>query len=75
MKEAPKEGEPNKKVVKDKPYWWCPKHGAWGRHKPSECEGKGINPKGTQRKPQDNKAHRLSKALAAVVEDDADDDE
>ena len=31
-----------KKVVKDKTYYWCPKHGCWTRHKPQDCEEKGI---------------------------------
>jgi len=44
MKIPPKEGEPHKKVVNGKEYHWCPKHEAWGRHLPADCEGKGYVP-------------------------------
>ena len=80
---APKEGEPQNKTVKDKPFWWCPKHNAWVRHPPSECEGKGIakqgdrKPAGKRPAPQQagSKALQLSKALASIVDQDKEDEE
>lgn len=84
MFEPPKQGEPSTKTANEKQYHWCPKHEAWGIHKPSECEGKGFNRvKKTQfnnnKKPgnkPDYKALKLSKALASVIkQDDEEDDE
>jgi hypothetical protein len=46
MTKKPKDGEPNKKVVNEKDYWWCPKHEAWTRHTPEQCDGKGVKPSG-----------------------------
>jgi hypothetical protein len=73
----PKSGESTKKVVNDKDYWWCPKHQAWIRHTPDQCEGKGViknsNSKGNlSNEGEGNKgenkgrAMQLTKALAAI---------
>ena len=82
MSVAPKEGEPKKKTIKNKTFWWCPKHNAWVRHPPEECEGKGLG-KSEDRKPaakrgppqQGSKALQLSKALASIVDQDEEDEE
>ena len=80
---APKEGEPKKKTVKDKPFWWCPRHNAWVRHPPEECKGQGLD-KQSDRKPAakksapqqpDSKALQLSKALASIVDNGEEDEE
>ena len=36
-KVAPKDGEPKEKKVKDKTFYWCHHHMAWGVHKPADC--------------------------------------
>lgn len=72
MTKPPKEGEPRKKVVNDKDYWWCPHHRAWVRHTPESCRAKG---QGNGNKSPDNdqgRAHRLVRALAAVAEQESD---
>ena len=80
MAVAPKEGEPKKKTVKDKLYNWCPKHKAWVRHSPEQCEGKGLG-KHPDTKPAakkdspDSKALQLSKALASIVDQVEEDEE
>jgi hypothetical protein len=77
----PKSGESTKKVVNDKDYWWCPKHQAWTRHTPDQCEGKGViknsNSKGNLSKEGEGnkgenkgRAMQLTKALAAIVDVD-----
>ena len=81
---APKQGEPEEKIVDKKDYHWCTKHEAWGRHLPNKCEGKGLNKPGgkpnfnnrKQGPKPDYKALKLSKALASVIkqEDDEDDE-
>lgn len=76
----PKPNESKTKRVNDKEYHWCAKHNAWGRHKQAECRGQGVQ-KGTnssntnnKAKPQqDEKKMQISKALAAIVEEDSDD--
>ena len=72
----PKQGEPQKKTVNDKVYHWCPKHEAWTRHSPSECNGKGSM--ATHNADSDKKVvsfsakpkMSISKALQAIAADD-----
>jgi hypothetical protein len=80
MTVKPKEGEPKKKTVDDKEYFWCHKHESWGRHKAEDCEGKGIkrsdlksNKKGNNSQ-KDKKTLKLSRALTSIVEDDDDEE-
>jgi hypothetical protein len=77
MTKKPKDGEPNKKVVNEKDYWWCPKHEAWTRHTPEQCEGKGVKPSGkkTKGKSGNNKGSengermlKLSQAFATIAD-------
>ena len=85
MTVSPKVGDPHKKTVKGKPYWWCPKHKAWGRHIPAECRGQGIGNKPGSKTDEkklktdpgqdESKALQLSKALAALVDQDDEDSE
>ena len=42
---SPKEGGSHEKTVNGRKYHWCPKHEAWVCHLPSQCKGKGYNPK------------------------------
>jgi hypothetical protein len=81
MLEKPKDGEPKKKEVKGKTYWWCTKHNFWARHPPEKCKGKGIQEsdqnKGQEKKdnkPNDSKALKISKALATIAEEDSDEE-
>ena len=39
----PNQGEPHKKIVSGKDYYWCATHEAWGRHE--KCMGLGYIPK------------------------------
>jgi hypothetical protein len=77
MTKKPKDGEPNKKVVNEKDYWWCPKHETWTRHTPEQCKGKGVKPSGkkTKGKSGNNKVSengeqvlRLSQAFATIAD-------
>ena len=76
MLDKPKQGEPQKKTVNDKVYHWCPKHKAWTRHSPSECNGKGSM--ATHNADSDKKVvsfsakpkMSISKALQAIAADD-----
>jgi hypothetical protein len=45
MTKAPPTGSPRTKTVDEKEYFWCNKHKAWGRHKPEDCKGVGVNMK------------------------------
>jgi hypothetical protein len=66
------------KWVNGKDYHWCPKHQAFGRHLPTACEGKGVQPStsaNNNKKPPlrpDGKTPgiRLSQALTTIVEDE-----
>ena len=74
----PKEGEPKKKDWKGKPMHWCPKHKAWTRHTPEQCEGIAFKPESKKKKDDGDDADkkktkavgiRMQEALAAVVEE------
>ncbi len=80
MTTKPKQGKPTKKMVGDKEFRWCTKHEAWGRHKPQDCEGKGVkrsdlntNKAKAADKEKKAQALKLSKALLSIVEQDDDD--
>lgn len=79
MLEPPKEGAASQKTVNGKLYHWCKKHKAWVRHLPSECEGKGYIPKSLPKKAKNNgnkddPTNKVNKALAALQDDDSDDE-
>ena len=67
------------KIVKGREYWWCPNHNKWVRHKPSECQGKGVKPDANKDKDKDktnpNQNLRIAKALKTIMEDDETTDE
>lgn len=79
MTTKPKAGEPNKVARDGKDYWWCPKHACWVRHKPEECEGTGIKRsdlKASKKgKNEQNKALKISRALASIVQDEDEESE
>ena len=70
----PKQGEPQKKTVNDKVYHWCPKHEAWTRHSPSECNGKESMAHNKDSDKQVSFSSKptmsISKALQAIAADD-----
>lgn len=71
MTKEPSGSDPKTKDVDGKTYYWCPTHGAWGRHKPADCKGKGYRPgKEANNNEQENgdKANRIARALATVAE-------
>jgi hypothetical protein len=77
MTTKPKDGEANKKVVNKKDYWWCPKHEAWTRHTPDQCEGKGVKPSGKKPKGKGGNSKgsengervlKLSQAFATIAD-------
>lgn len=86
MMQAPKDGEPTKKTVSDKIYYWCPTHNAWVRHKPKDCKGlnspakndtsqtkdkNGKEKESTGNKnDQENRTIRLSQAMTTILEDE-----
>jgi hypothetical protein len=68
-----KPADPSKSTFnKGKEYWWCETHQAFGRHTPSDCQGKGWkfnDSKKPMAKPKFGKATermKLNKALAAI---------
>lgn len=76
MTKAPPSGSPNTKTVDGKEYFWCTKHKAWGRHKPSDCKGVGVNMKkvsqNTSNKKEggsDSRQLTLTRAMETVVQD------
>jgi hypothetical protein len=81
MTVPPKDGKIEKNVNK-KVYWWCPIHGRWVRHKPEECQGKGVvksddiaktdDKKTSEDKNDDDKKLKLAKALASIQQDSDD---
>ena len=72
MIKAPEEGEPNKKTVNGKEYWWCPKHASFGRHEPDECEGKGVLSK---QKVDATRKTKFANAMSSFAEDDDEEEE
>jgi hypothetical protein len=76
MKNAPKSDESSTKHVNKKQYWWCPTHMAWVRHKPQDCEGRGINKPEGGNPPTDTQGQiRLNQALAELAEATSDEEE
>jgi hypothetical protein len=78
--EPPEDIKKKVKMWDDKEWWWCTNHKAFVRHKPEDCERKGVKPsatsnvKTTSKGPDKNTRQlRFSKALQAV-NDDKDDD-
>jgi hypothetical protein len=66
----------------DKEWWWCNNHKAFVRHKPDECEGKGVKPDAKSEKgkvpakdAKNNRQLKFSKALQAVNKGEEEDDE
>ena len=77
MTEPPGSRQPQTKTVNGKEYHWCLNHVAWVRHLPSDCEGKGVKPSESRPAPptpsgddEGPKRLKLSNALAAVIEQD-----
>ena len=68
-KVAPKDGEPNTKVVNGRTYHWCKHHQLWTSHKESECK------KATQSTTNNNNSSdgglEINRNLAAIAEDDS----
>ena len=65
------------KTVDGKEYWWFPKHKSWTRHKPNECQGVGLSPDSIKygKDKEQQKKLKLTKALAAIAEEDSSDSE
>jgi hypothetical protein len=85
---APKEGEPETKVVDGKTYYWCRHHQKWSlnpNHTTDSCKGHGVKatdelPPGHKKKDgskaKDTPAIRLQSALMSVnSQEESDDDE
>lgn len=73
----PPSGASKTKTVDGKVYHWCPNHNAWVRHAPEDCKGVGTKKESSENqsdKKNDptNKALKISKALATVVENSDD---
>ena len=84
MAEEIPDGENPSKMVNGKMHHWCKKHEAWGRHLPSDCQGKGHMPskeKKTEEPPRKKSAKsksdeaKVAKALVALQDDDSDTDQ
>jgi hypothetical protein len=63
-----------KKQVNGKTYHWCPNHKAWTRHTAAECKGipNSNQAKGTEKEKGSEAKLKLSKALAAISDDEED---
>jgi hypothetical protein len=65
----------------NKEWWWCKNHKAFVRHKPDECEGKGVKPNAStksdtnKKDTKDTRQLKFSKAIQAVNEGEDEDDE
>jgi hypothetical protein len=77
----PKDGDASSKTVGDITYYWCPNHGFWTAHKPSECtlahNAPAESAKSAARTPT-KRTQRSSLTFAeaaAAVAGDGDDDE
>jgi hypothetical protein len=78
---APKPGDPTKKTVDSKTYWWCTNHKAWCHHPTEQCKKKNI--KQPQQRPQAAEGGaqeeaeptlQLSQALAHLAEAESDEE-
>ena len=77
MIKEPSGDEPTSTTSNGKTYWWCPKHSSFGRHEPSDCEGKGTYVKkpaplstgGTQRE------KKFASAMSAFLGHDDDEEQ
>jgi hypothetical protein len=78
MSVAPKQGENHSKTVDGKEYHYCPKHKAWGRHKPADCQGKGVNrttnnpPSAAQpsASPSNDRQLRMTQAMESIMNEE-----
>jgi hypothetical protein len=70
----PKGDEKTSKQVNGKTYHWCPNHKAWTRHTAAECKGipNSNQAKGTEKEKGSEAKLKLSKALAAISDDEED---
>lgn len=76
MLKPPTDAEKGKsKMVDKKEYHWCPHHKSWVRHSPAECKGTGLAKEGDNRNKSDTNKLKLTKALAALAEEDGLDQE
>jgi hypothetical protein len=67
---APKTGSPGSKTVGKNTYHWCPHHGFWTVHKPSECT-LATNEPAALNVPA-NRPMTFAEAATAVIENDDD---
>lgn len=72
MSVAPKDGEPKQKTVDGSEYFWCDKHNSWGKHKTVDCRQSNLGTRGISK--PDQKKERLVKALAALIDDESEND-
>jgi hypothetical protein len=73
----PKDGEASSKNVGDITYHWCPHHGFWTAHKPSECTLATNGPAESAKPAAKSSAKRsltFAEATAAIAGDNGDDD-
>ena len=84
MAESPGSRKPQTNTVNGKEYHWCSNHIAWVCHLPSQCEGNGVKtsestrpaPRPTPSRDSEGPKHlKLSNALAAVIEQDGENEE
>ena len=70
----PKGDEKTSKQVNGKTYHWCPNHKAWTRHTAAECKGipNSNQATGTEKEKGNEAKLKLSKALAAISDDEED---
>jgi hypothetical protein len=71
MTTKPGTGDPQKIVKDGKDYWWCSNHLSFGRHQPSECQGKGVFDK---KKPGGaTRETKFASAMEAYIDEDGED--
>jgi hypothetical protein len=78
---VPQPGEPTKKTVDGKTYWWCTNHKSRCRHSTEKCKGRNIKQPQqrlqTNEGAQQNEAEptlQLSQALAHLAEAESDEE-
>jgi len=63
------------KKISGEEYFYCKNHEKWGRHKTSECHGKGWKPSGSKKSNNNNNSNRSRQVRAAqaqIQDDDSD---
>jgi hypothetical protein len=77
---APQSGEPTKKTVEGKEYWFCTNHKSWCHHPTDKCKGRNVAtqqisaPNEGAHEENSKRTLQLTQALAHLAEAESDDE-